>query len=232
MWQGLIGAGTGLGIGVFVGLLIAPTPQGTPSVVECDTVRGEPVVQIVRAPASRPQQMASDDSAAALHNLVEALESQVAELEQELYGDPNPWPEEIPEPHQPDVFAANVVEIFAECDIPVDVVGFRCEEPPCYTMLRRDEQDYDPDDPWFRALQSCASWDALYGLELSFATHTVTCPDGREEGFTMLAPEPSWLIDFETDPDTAEHFMRRFDVRLRTAKMEWPCLSDAGDAGG
>ena len=161
----------------------------------------------------------------ALRELAALQEAQLEALENELYGQPEPWPGEVPDIYTPDTFTRNVRRFFEECDIPVDILDFRCEEPPCYAMLRRDELNYSADHPWAVALQQCAPWQETYGEGLSLSTGTVTCPDGSQEGFTMLAPASDWLLDWEHEPERAEQQMRRFDVRMRQAKDDWTCAA-------
>ena len=213
------GLGLGLGLGLFAGMILLPPPvadvAGTSPTPCADT---RPIVQAADCPAPDAEEIL------ALRSLTTLLERQVDELETELYGEPYPWPADIPDALQPAAFEQNLRDAFAQCSVPVDIVGFRCEEPPCYALLRRDEKDYSASDPWMEALMSCTPWLDTFGADLSFATHTIQCPGERKEGFTMLAPSPDWLA--EDGSESSRTLAQRFDIRLRAAKAAWPCALD------
>ena len=229
----LIAAGAaGLLIGFGAGRLAAAPISPPPSADPTAPAAGD----AADAPGQRPAQRrglradgeaeACDDPVVqeeleALRGLTALQEKQLADMEAELYGQPEPWPDEVPAMHTPEAFEANLRDAVEKCNIPVDVVDFACEEPPCYAMLRRDELNYRPDDPWAVALNSCAPWQDRYGEELSLFTGTVNCPGGQE-GFTMLAPPADWLVDWEGDPEQARQQLRRMDVRRRQAEDRWP----------
>ncbi|MFT4977626.1 MAG: hypothetical protein ACI8S6_003533 [Myxococcota bacterium] len=221
MRQAIVAGVLGLGVGLLAGQQLSTgTPLSTRTITEAGRTRVRTVSGQAAADCEDP---VAEEELSALRALTGLLESQVAELESELYGDVQPWPETLPTEQQPDRFEDNVARFFDQCDIPADLAGFRCEEPPCYAMMRRDELNYREDDPWRVALDACQPWQEVYGPDLSLATHTITCSDGHQEGFTMLAPSPDWMFDWEDEPERAEAQMRRFDARLRQAKEDWLC---------
>lgn len=214
------GLGLGLGGGFFAAVFLLPPPVADPpntaSATPC--ADGRPIIQSAKCPDPDAEELR------ALRSLTTLLERQVDELETEIFGEPYPWPGDTPDTLQPVAFEQNLRDAFDQCSIPVDIVGFRCEEPPCYALLRRDEKDYSASDPWMEALMSCTPWLDAYGDDLSFATHTILCPGEQEEGFTMLAPSPDWLAEDGSEPSAA--LAQRFDIRLRAAKAAWPCATD------
>lgn len=227
MQKALIGGGVGLGIGLLVGQLFPPE---VPLATRIVTRPGETRTRVVHAASGAPEcsDPVSQEELEGLRDLTGLLEKQVEELELELYGEPQSWGDGVPEAYTPEAFTRNLEAFFEECDIPVDITGIRCEEPPCYALLRRDELNYSRDDPWAQALADCAPWQETYGPDLSLATHTITCDSGAQEGFTMLAPSPDWMFDWEEEPEQAKAQMQRFNARLREARESWACL-DGGE---
>lgn len=227
MRQALIGGIVGAGVGLLAGRLLPSEATHTTHTV---TQPGETRTRVVRERSGPPEcsDPVAQEELESLRDLTGLLEKQVADLEYELYGEAQVWPDDAPEDYTPEGFTENLERFFADCDIPVDITGVRCDEPPCYALLRRDELNYSSDDPWVRALSGCTPWQETYGPGLSLATHTITCDSGAQEGFTMLAPSVDWMFDWEAEPERADAQMRRFDARLRQAKEDWVCADDEG----
>jgi hypothetical protein len=159
-----------------------------------------------------------------------AARDRIAELELELYGTPTVWPDDTPYLADPDNYAREFARAVDECDVPVDVVGYDCSEPPCYAILRRDESDFSGSAAWWNTMNECPYWQQRYARGVGMSTDSIDCEDGHLEEFTMLAvapvDDPDWLISAASDRSELENFSKRIEVRRRSARDAWHCSDD------
>ncbi len=137
-------------------------------------------------------------------------------LEYELYGEPIPWPEQVPEDFQPEAFQANVRGAVEECAPDVEVVGFDCSEPPCLVHLRGGDEGW-----WNRLINECPGWVDRYGSTVSSSSGSLDCPGGTTERYRIVGPyrEQPW----SEGPDAEANQGKRFGQRVEQAKFEWEC---------
>lgn len=136
--------------------------------------------------------------------------------EQQLFGDPIPWPETIPEAFQPGVFQRTMGDVMQDCE--AELVGFECDEPPCIAMLRGDDPQYlGP------LLERCPGWAEQFG-ERSSGLHTnIDCDDGRSERVYLVSPSPFGVL-FADDDEVRTNFGKRRRLRYQQIELDWECV--------
>jgi len=137
-------------------------------------------------------------------------------LEHELFGEPVPWPDEVPREHEPSEFRANVRQAVEECAPDVEIVGFDCGEPPCLVHLRGGDEGW-----WDRLINRCPRWVDPYGDAVSRASGTADCGGGSEERYEIVGPTLE-------QPDAGQDGARRWEQRVERARFEWECAAGAG----
>lgn len=176
---------------------------------------------VAAAPAADPARGAEEADQlqvliAGLEGELEALEARRAELEQALFGDPIPWPDEVEERYRPEAFEAHVRQAVEACAPPVEITGFDCSEPPCFVLLRATGPG------WYAGLvDDCPAWSEVYGTETSSFSTGVRCPAGAAERMAMIGPAPAALLG--EDAALEERWVLRRDQRIQEAKLGWTC---------
>ena len=89
-----------------------------------------------------------------------------------MYGTPIEWPDDIAEKYKPAVLTANIERIVEECKPRAQLAGFNCDEPVCFAIFRKPEEDWEGINRWY---QTCSAWTDLYGITLSMAGAAVSC---------------------------------------------------------
>lgn len=157
---------------------------------------------------------------------LERERARVDELEREFLGAPLQWPATVPDAARPAVFEANIRRAFAACGVDVENVAFDCSEAPCYVTFVRPQVMFTSDDAWNVSLRNCDPMNALYEDGWSISTFRVECPDGTEEGATMLSvqpiDDPDWLGS-EEDKEFMANWLKRFDARRKAIADSWRC---------
>jgi len=153
--------------------------------------------------------------------------ARIAQLEQELRGKPTAWPDDTPDLADPRNYARELERVLQECNVQVDMQGYDCTEPPCYAILRRNELAFSESDDWWSTLKDCDEWNATYSKSVGLTTDVIHCPDGSQEGFTMLTvsprDEPNWLMGKEPDRSVIENADKRRRARKQIAMESWHC---------
>lgn len=220
----LLGAACGLAWGY------TPGAPAEPSVVSSVA---SPLRQAARAPAPAAARGLGSELEIAQATLaereaeLELARATIAELERELYGVPLAWDDSIPTTHQPDFVTRNIERAMQECGVTARLVGFDCDEPPCFALL---DTTPDPDDPGSNghgALVDCPAWKEPWGVSVSHASDQVTCPDGSTRRFSLISPGTERVdVDWETfltrertdeDRADAENRMKRMLARAANA---------------
>ncbi len=137
-------------------------------------------------------------------------------LEHELYGEPIPWPDDVPPEHEPGWFRENFRQAVEQCAPDVEIVGFDCSEPPCLVHLRGGEDGW-----WNRLINECPGWVDHYGSTVSAASGSVDCSGGAEERYQIVGPhsEKPW----GDGRDAEENQGKRWDQRVERARFDWEC---------
>ena len=206
-------------LGLLVGLAIAQITAHAPVAAESDVPQ---TFDRTNEPdgSKRPAARERDPELATAH-------ARIAQLEQELYGKPAAWPENTPDLADPENYARELERVLQECNVQVDVQGYDCTEPPCYAILRRTEPAFSDSDDWWSTLKDCDDWNATYSRSVGLTTDVVHCPDGSQEGFTMLTvsprDEPNWLMGKEPDRSVIENADKRRRARKKAAMESWRC---------
>ncbi len=172
------------------------------------------------APAEVPDDGALEERAADLQSEIDSLERLARAYEEELYGTPIPWPDEVPEPLSPDGFPAQVRTAVEACGGGVDLVAFDCSEPPCFALLR------PRDEGWREALiHDCPQWHEIYGKTTSGASFAVECADGSEERVEMVGIPLKEVLgtDAQVEPGNS---MKRLRARLTEQELRWSCAGE------
>ncbi len=169
------------------------------------------------------------DRSSSLEVQLDRERARVAELERELHGVPLRWPEDVPEAARPAVFEANLRRAIAECGVEFQDLSFDCIEPPCYATFRRPELVFTSADAWNVRLRNCDALNEVYDDRWSTATFPVECPDGTEQGATMLAlrpiDDPEWLGS-DDDEEFVANYMKRLETRRRALEERWRCSAN------
>ena len=170
------------------------------------------------APAERPvtTRTSSEDLAEASR---EELTDRVGELEAELAGlrfeqqvsrgrlsshegAPQDWPEDVPEPFEPEAFKEAVAATFDGID-ELELVSVDCEEFPCFAVVR----SYVEGDSWSQSVQDqleVLGQDVAYEGELKTAIWASSF--GTDEGnknFVAFASTPEELVTEEGSTRTS-----------------------------
>ncbi len=163
---------------------------------------------------------------AVLRGELASLESQLSMLQQareayetDLWGVPVPWPDDLPEKFQPEGFKKNVEAAIANCNVDAEV-EFNCAEPPCFMMVRTQQDDW-----WSTFINNCPDWADNYGTAVSTSTKTLPCEDGSKERFRIVSPSVRTMLEFETDEDY-KNWKRRWEFRKAEAELDWVCGVD------
>lgn len=170
-----------------------------------------------------PGTVAADGDLQALRDRVGELENELkmaraaTELyERELFGDPIPWPETIPEPFQPGVFQRAMQDVMQDCE--AELVGFECDEPPCIAMLRNDDPGYlGP------LVERCLGWVEQFGDRSSGLHTNIDCGDGHSERVHLISPPPFGVLFAEDDDEARTNYAKRRRLRYKQIELGWEC---------
>lgn len=212
------------GLGFAVGWVTAPD-AGPPA------VRVPPPGQRTVA-GHRPTPKGTDRDVAAMRAHLEQLQQDTETYlalargyEQELFGDPLLWTDDIDTRFEPQIFEPYVRNVLANCEIEMELVGFDCSEPPCYALMIGEDVS--------RSIADCPRWQDLYGGTVSESNLTVTCSDGSTMQGVMVAPYIPSLWD---DQDGAQGFesnrWKRFSKRTTDAQLRIECPPGRVGQGG
>jgi hypothetical protein len=157
------------------------------------------------------------DRIAALEAENALLKTMLEQLETEYRGTPIPWPADLPEALTPAGFERNVRAALEQCAPDVELLGFECQEPPCFALLRPSKKDW-----WGRLVNQCPAWVDHYTNSVASASGSVQCEDGREEVYHMLGWS-SQLLERELSEEERENQSKRFDARIDELRSNWKC---------
>jgi len=213
---GVIVLGIVLGVGFAIGRLVAPDREAAEEQVVDAGKEGTSTGETVAA-ASFLQQRVTH-----LEDELARQQQHKAALAHELFGDPIPWPERIPEQYRTAVFEENVRSALEACAADIGIAGFECDEPPCLAMFRGGEEG------WLEKLvQSCPSWIDVYGNTASITGGMVDCPGSRTERYAILGPIAPELTS--KGPKSRKRWEQRWKQRTQELKAAWDCSAKTAD---
>jgi hypothetical protein len=169
------------------------------------------------APVEGADVGALEDRAADLQREIDGLEQLARAYEEELYGAPCPWPDDLPAAVTPDGFRAQVRAAVDACGGEVDLVGFDCSEPPCLALLRPQEATWRD-----TLIHDCPQWHETYGKTTSGASFTVECEDGSEERVEMVGVPASDVLGDDAVGEPG-NLMKRLKARASDQELRWSC---------
>lgn len=153
---------------------------------------------------------------------LEPARETIRELERELYGEPLPWPDDLPPEHHPDFVRATMERAVRDCDVPARLLIVDCQEAPCYGVLEAEgEPGVFGEGGWYAALVDCPTWRDAWDGDVRLVTDEVRCPDGTTRSFAMISP---WVAlddapDGSDEQRTArENAWRRQNARAANAR--------------
>ena len=214
---GLASGALGLLLGVWLGGRGEPAPApptpGAPAVVAVGGHEGaSPSCAALEDERSR---LAAElQRALAKIRLLEALNDDLGEA---LDGEPVVWPDQPPELFRRERVETTLQDAIRACDLPVELLGLECAEPPCIGILRDA-----PDGQTWQSFGDCAAWSGVYEGNNTVHSETVECADGSVE--RVLLVQPDWLDLRESVGD--EEWRRRNTARKERVVSSWRCAGD------
>lgn len=185
-------------------ILSAPVAVGrSDTKASCDDVEAE-----------RSRLAAELQRALAKIRLLEALNDDLGEA---LDGEPVEWPDQPPELFRRERVEATLEEAIRSCQLPVDLLGLECAEPPCIGVMRDA-----PDGQTWQSFGECSAWSSVYLGNNTVHSEKVVCADGSEE--RVLLVQPDWLDLRESVGD--EEWKRRNNARRERIVSSWRCEKD------
>lgn len=183
---------------------------------------GDPAPRHRATQRSLPPGSDQDEEIESLKLQNRLLESMIAAQQTEFFGEPIPWPAGMEAVWTPEGFEPQAVEAVEACAPDLEVVGFACEEPPCFMKLRTTDAE---ENWWGRLINDCPQWTDVYGNSVSSAKDNVTCDDGTEEMMQVVGWSYAKLQEFAPDLER-EHTSKRFQARLKEIKANWRCQGE------
>ena len=194
-----------------------PAPADVPAVSGTDAGRAD----AAGAPgASAPEPGVGPEA----RERIRQLEAEVDQLQARLDASgvrppaqPVAWPDGRPEKFTEAGLRGLLEQGLQDCDVPAELVGFECGEPPCVALLRTS------DDGWHDALvNNCATWTEAYGTTVSMDTGRADCGGGDEEAYALLSPyDHEWRE--ELDKEESGNLGDRLQERWAAIKADWEC---------
>jgi hypothetical protein len=213
--------------GLFIGRWSAPgtwdpAPDEREIAASADEAPGDAEAPSARSDSAEPA--ATRAPAPAAEERVRELEAEVSELQRRLESAgvrppaaPVAWPEGRPDKFTEAGLRASMQTALESCDVPAELVGLECAEPPCIAMLRTTS------DGWHDALvNSCPAWNDTYGTTVSMDDGKVDCGGGESESVALLSPyDHEWRE--ELDKDASGNVGQRLQERWTAIRGDWDC---------
>ena len=145
----------------------------------------------------------------------------MADLAEEAYGVPVPWPDDTPEQYGADTVGRVIPEMAETCGLPIELANLECDEPPCIAALRI----LGPLD--LGELTHCPAWADRYGAAMSGTSGMeIDCGDRTTENGMFLATPWTEFYD-SLDAEERENWHKRFRARQNDLKKQWECAPAA-----
>lgn len=133
-------------------------------------------------------------------------------LERELYGEPIPWPAEVPPERTESGYRAALTEVLATCRPTWTLGELDCAEPPCIAVIW-------PSDARMEPPVDCPPWVDRYGPTAQSAAQSVDC-GGKGRRLILLSPShldpvPVAAVELE---NRARRIKSRWDELRHDAK--------------
>lgn len=160
-----------------------------------------------------------DEILAKLANKIARLEAElglVRALSQgyqaEAQGTAQDWPAEVPDGQRPENFQAWLAESLDACEVPAELLGYDCAEPPCIARLRVQRSDW-----LWKLIRDCPSWTTHYRRVPRL--HRFMAPCGPEGSESIVLLSPHWK-DY---PGEVDQLDKRLQSRWIQAQESWTC---------
>jgi len=209
-----------VGAAFALGRLTAPDPSSLKAAAPCLTTVTRPLRRS-QPPPKVPDDASCETRLSASKAEADALQAALADMDDQTYGRPIPWPASTPAGYRPAEFQDRLRRAIADCGVPLTLVDFDCDEAPCFAIARTQDNGFSFDEGWYSALTTCPAWKEVYGDGVSMASDTIHCPKGTES-FLMFSSNPKWLVSTD-DKEGWANYMKRFDARVDDAKDAWRC---------
>jgi len=159
------------------------------------------------------------DRIATLEDELAALQRLAAELEVALYGEPVPWPDDVPPEHRPERFTDHAPEVMAQCEPAITAVATDCSEPPCYLFVRGDLGLVND------MTQRCEKWTSLYGQSSPFVWTSIECKDGTREPIQVVSVVADWVPE-DSEGGFESNDYKRSCKRVNDVLARLPCKGE------
>jgi len=132
------------------------------------------------------------------------------------------WTAELHERFNQEKFRDVVNRVQKTCDLPGELTGVDCGEPPCLAVFRLEE-DQVRSSAWYygqAGTAACQAWEQAYTRGMYLMPTPVNCPGGGREWFAVLAPSFYWEGAAQRD---IENNGKRIVTRAKHIKDKWQC---------
>jgi hypothetical protein len=140
----------------------------------------------------------------------------------EVEGVVQEWTAELRERFNREKFRDVVDRVQETCDLPGELVGMDCEEPPCIAVFRLNENQVRS-SAWYygrAGTPACETWEKEYTRGMFLLPTLMDCPRGGREWFAVLAPSFYWKGAAQRD---IENNGKRILTRAKGIKDKWRC---------
>ncbi|MBN2494967.1 MAG: hypothetical protein JXR96_10285 [Deltaproteobacteria bacterium] len=212
----------GGGVGFYAAFALTAPPPCPPCEPPADSPQDGsgpgPLLRPAHRPIEKPSGQAPlSDDLAACEQRVQRLELELAMTravargyEGQLHGTPQAWPEKTELAFRPEGFQENLGRAMDACEVPAELLGFDCEEPPCIAMLRPAARDWI-----WHLIQDCPDWTTPYRRVPLQATFADPCRPGE----TIVLLSPFW----PAYPGDREQMIKRLQARQQAIREAWTC---------
>ncbi len=160
-----------------------------------------------------------DETLAELANKIARLEAELGLIralskgyQAEAQGTAQDWPADVPDGQRPENFQAWLAESLDACEVPAELLGYDCREPPCIARLRVQRSDW-----LWKLIRDCPSWTTHYRRVPRL--HRFMAPCGPEGSESIVLLSPHWK-DY---PGEVDQLDKRLQSRWIQAQESWTC---------
>jgi hypothetical protein len=165
-----------------------------------------------RQPIGHPQD--DDKRLRALRAELEAQGKLLAEYRQRIHGTMLAWPDDTPPAHRPEQVQSTLSDVLDGCELPAQLTGFDCQEPPCLAVMRLN------DPGAFRTgYKHCPQWNERFGGKYSMKNIRAPCKDGRTETIAIFH-----MVWDDLNESPGENLHKRISRRREMIESGWKCL--------
>ena len=160
-----------------------------------------------------------DPALAELANKIARLEAELGLIralakgfQAEAQGTAQDWPAEVPDGQRPENFQAWLAESLDACEVPAELLGYDCGEPPCIARLRVQRSDW-----LWKLIRDCPSWTTHYRRVPRLHRFMAPCGPEGQESIVLLSPH------WKDYPGEIDQLDKRLQSRWVQAQESWTC---------